>query len=303
MPVVVLSEERLDDRVEARHRQQRRLERANAWTREHKRCAAAENPRKMRSQEFGLALAVLGELDLGRPGVLARDRPRRLAVPHDDELHAARIRASGPIYFDLEPREQIQPVSLRSMGDLDWVTISALATAVGTLVLAVATFASVRSANRAARVAEVSLLAGLRPLLMPSRRNDLEQKVGFSDSHWVKVAGGFGSAEATDDAVYLAMSIEKCRRGDRGADGWHFHADLLYTYEQNTAPVLDDFHHLTRDLYIPAQDVGFGRARSANATPSSSKRRTPASARASPSPSISSTATTRADSAASPASR
>ena len=33
----------------------------------------------------------------------------------------------------------------------DWVTISALATAVGTLVLALATFASVRSANRAAR--------------------------------------------------------------------------------------------------------------------------------------------------------
>ena len=41
----------------------------------------------------------------------------------------------------------------------DWVTISALATAGGTLVLALATFASVRSANRAARVAERSLLS------------------------------------------------------------------------------------------------------------------------------------------------
>ena len=36
----------------------------------------------------------------------------------------------------------------------EWVTISSLATAAGTLVLAVATFASVRSANHAARVAE-----------------------------------------------------------------------------------------------------------------------------------------------------
>ena len=36
----------------------------------------------------------------------------------------------------------------------DWVTISSLATAGGTLVLAVATFSSVRSANRSARVAE-----------------------------------------------------------------------------------------------------------------------------------------------------
>ena len=49
----------------------------------------------------------------------------------------------------------------------DWATISALATAGGTLVLAVATFASVRSGNRAARLAERSLELGLRPLLMP----------------------------------------------------------------------------------------------------------------------------------------
>jgi hypothetical protein len=41
-----------------------------------------------------------------------------------------------------------------------WNTVSSLATGVGTLVLAVATFASVRSANRAARAAERSLLAG-----------------------------------------------------------------------------------------------------------------------------------------------
>ena len=53
----------------------------------------------------------------------------------------------------------------------DWVTISSLATAAGTLVLATATFASVCSANRAARVAEESLLAATRPLLcLPGRR-------------------------------------------------------------------------------------------------------------------------------------
>jgi len=52
----------------------------------------------------------------------------------------------------------------------DWATISALATAGGTLVLAVATFASVRSANRAARTAERSLLASMRPVLTPRAR-------------------------------------------------------------------------------------------------------------------------------------
>jgi len=62
----------------------------------------------------------------------------------------------------------------------DWVTISSLATAGGTLVLALATFASVRSGNRSARVAEESLLASGRPLLMPSRMEDPPLKVGFA---------------------------------------------------------------------------------------------------------------------------
>jgi hypothetical protein len=72
----------------------------------------------------------------------------------------------------------------------DWVKISALAAAVGTLVLAGATFASVRSANRAARAAERSMLAGLRPLLMPSRLNDAPQKIGFVDEKWLVAPGG-----------------------------------------------------------------------------------------------------------------
>lgn len=72
----------------------------------------------------------------------------------------------------------------------DWVTVSSLATAGGTLVLAVATFASVRSANRAARAAERSMLAALRPLLLPSRLQDPPQKVGFADDKWLAVPGG-----------------------------------------------------------------------------------------------------------------
>jgi hypothetical protein len=77
----------------------------------------------------------------------------------------------------------------------DWATIASLATAGGTLVLAVSTFASVRSANRAARAAERSLLAGMRPLLMPSRLQDAEQKILFGDGKWVHVPGGGAAAE------------------------------------------------------------------------------------------------------------
>lgn len=43
-----------------------------------------------------------------------------------------------------------------------WTTVADLATALGTLILAVATFSAVRSANLTARVAQQSLLIGLR---------------------------------------------------------------------------------------------------------------------------------------------
>jgi hypothetical protein len=69
----------------------------------------------------------------------------------------------------------------------DWATLSSLGTAGGTLVLAVATFASVRSSNRAARASERALMAGLRPVLAPSRLEDPPEKVGFVDDHWVRV--------------------------------------------------------------------------------------------------------------------
>ncbi|TMC48508.1 MAG: hypothetical protein E6J20_18830, partial [Chloroflexi bacterium] len=86
---------------------------------------------------------------------------------------------------------------------IDWTIASSLATAAGTLVLAVATFASVRSANRAARASEQALLAGLRPVLMPSRLQDPTQKVGFADNHWVHAPGGGAVADVSDQAIYL----------------------------------------------------------------------------------------------------
>jgi hypothetical protein len=93
----------------------------------------------------------------------------------------------------------------------DWATISALATAAGTLVLAAATFVSVRSANRVARVAERSLLAGLRPVLMPSRLQDDPQKIFFADGHSVLASGGGAAAEVTPEAVYLATGRSATR--------------------------------------------------------------------------------------------
>jgi hypothetical protein len=70
----------------------------------------------------------------------------------------------------------------------DWSTAPSLATALGTLVLALATFVVVRAANRAARVAEYPMEIGIRPLLMPSRLEDTVQKI-----MWGRRAFGVGS--------------------------------------------------------------------------------------------------------------
>src|SRR5947208_10365209 len=110
----------------------------------------------------------------------------------------------------------------------DWVTISALASAGGTLVLAGVTVASVRSANRAARVAEQSLLAGQRPLLVPSRAEDPTLKVNFSDDVWFSVPGGQGMAKVTDEAVYFVIDIRNVGTGIAVLHGWHLVPELVF---------------------------------------------------------------------------
>jgi hypothetical protein len=137
----------------------------------------------------------------------------------------------------------------------DWATISSLATAGGTLVLATATFAAVRSSNRAARAAEESLLLGLRPLLVPSRIDDPPQKVGYQDGKWQQLPGSGGAAEATDEAVYLAISVRNVGSGIAVLHGWRF--DREWTAAQEDHSPLEKFTRLTRDLYIPAGDIGF----------------------------------------------
>jgi len=109
----------------------------------------------------------------------------------------------------------------------DWVTISALATAGGTLILALATFASVRSANRAARVAERSLLVGLRPLLLPARLEDAPQKVAFMEGRYLVVPGGSATAEADEQTVLLAASLRNVGSGTGVLHGWHFYPVLV----------------------------------------------------------------------------
>ena len=132
----------------------------------------------------------------------------------------------------------------------DWVTISALATAAGTLVLALATFASVRSANRAARVAERSLLVGLRPLLVPSRLDDPPQKVAFVEGKYLVAQGGAAVAEA----VRLAAALRNVGAGIAVLHGWHFYPERVTTSDHITP---EEFTRLSRDIFIAPGEIGF----------------------------------------------
>lgn len=140
------------------------------------------------------------------------------------------------------------------MTAVDWSTVASLATAGGTLVLAIATFASIRSANRSARLAERALMVGVRPVLMPSRLGDPEEKFRFSDDRWVKLGGGRGLVDMTNDVVYLGMALQNIGQGLAVLDGWH-----AYPGEDRQPERADvsAFRHLTRDLFIAPGGFGF----------------------------------------------
>jgi len=136
----------------------------------------------------------------------------------------------------------------------DWVTISALATAGGTLVLAGATFSSVRSAHASTRVTERALLASIRPLLVPTRLEDPLEKIGFLDEHWIRAEGGRAVLEVTPEAIYMGFGLRNVGSGLAVLDRWDLHPEV-----DGATPLRDasEFRRLSRDLYIAGGDQGF----------------------------------------------
>ena len=158
----------------------------------------------------------------------------------------------------------------------DWVTISSLATAGGTLVLAVATYQSVRSANRTARVAERSLLEGVRPVLIPSRDGDPVEQVRFGDGMSLTVAGHGAAVRIADGVPYLAVALRNGGSGLGVIHGWRARpaADTSVDIARgemmgdapareaqqasvNRPPELSEFRRQQLDLYIAAGEAGY----------------------------------------------
>ena len=117
------------------------------------------------------------------------------------------------------------------------------------------TYASVRSANRAARVAELSLLAGLRPLLVESGESAETLRINFHDIHGIAVPGGRAAVELIEDRVYVVLSLRNVGSGIAV-----LHGGTLHPRRQSgnlVLPDVDTYRTLLRDLYIPPGDVGY----------------------------------------------
>jgi hypothetical protein len=150
----------------------------------------------------------------------------------------------------------VDVVGAELLAGTDWATVSSLATAGGTLVLAIATFAAVRSSNRAARVAEAALQEQRRPILAPSRLEDPKQKIMFLGGHWVSAEGGRAAVEHEDGVVYLAISLRNVGTGIAVCQGWNVRAGLTTSLGFPTHAAVEAYRLQTRDLYIPAGDIG-----------------------------------------------
>src|SRR3984893_9407029 len=144
----------------------------------------------------------------------------------------------------------------------DWSTIDSLATAGGTLVLAVATFSSVRFGQRSARIAERStaiaeraLLLGLRPVLAPARVTDPPQTVRFGDGRRVSVDGGMAAVERDGENYYFVIPLRNVGNGLAVLQAWRV---TSLNPRVDTPPVEPAEHRpQALDLYVPAGDTGY----------------------------------------------
>jgi hypothetical protein len=204
-------------------------------------------------QVAGVDVLEVGKRAEARAEVIEREVAADAVEPTPEQLgflEVGRCRGASASISEAPPPLRL----LRSAGMADWVTISSLATAGGTLVLAVATFSSVKSGNRAARVAERSLLVGQHPVLIPSREDDPVERVRFGDGVFLTVPGHGAALELASANIYLAIALRNGGSGLAVIHGWRAEAS---EHTGSVALDLGDFRRQQRDLYIPAGYTGF----------------------------------------------
>ena len=138
----------------------------------------------------------------------------------------------------------------------DWATISSLATAGGTLVLAIATFGSTRSANRAARTAEKTLELGLQPLLVTTRPEDPPEMASFGEGVVFHTPGGAATVEEREGNYFIILPVRNVGTGLAVLRSGLVLAGREHDIEEPFKD-LDRHRQLQRDLYVPPGDRGF----------------------------------------------
>ena len=144
-------------------------------------------------------------------------------------------------------------------------------TTVGTLVLAGATFVSIRSSNRSARIAERALLAGQRPLLVVANRQDPAQEIQFADGRVFDCSSTEALFLHEKDVIYLALPLRNAGNGLAQLQGYRLEpeeADRVHTdplgparhRRGDQAPESATFARQQRDLYIASGETGFWQA-------------------------------------------
>lgn len=154
----------------------------------------------------------------------------------------------------------------------DIATIAEIGTAAGTLFLGVATFSATRSANRSARIAERSLLLGLRPVLIQARPEDPDQDIIYGDGRSVRVKSGDGLVEVENGVVYLAIPLRNVGAGlavlqrydiltrSPLAESEFRRQHGLHDRSERRYGPLEEFRSQQRDLYIAPADIGYWQA-------------------------------------------
>jgi hypothetical protein len=154
----------------------------------------------------------------------------------------------------------------------DVATIAEIGTAAGTLFLGAATFASTRSANRAARVAERSLLVQLRPVLIHTRPEDPDLKVIYGDGQKFRVGGGTALVEEIDGVIYMAIPLHNAGAGLAVLQSYDIVTDIplqeshrpldrgIHDRRNRHHGPIEDFRSQQRDIYIAPGDTGFWQA-------------------------------------------
>jgi len=78
----------------------------------------------------------------------------------------------------------------------------------------------------------------------------------FLEGNWVSAPGGRAAVEHIDGSVYLAVSLRNVGSGIAVCQGWTIRPNVGSSVNVPMHAPLDDFRLQSRDLYIPAGDIG-----------------------------------------------